>query len=330
MADLRADEDRAIEQLQQAGEDPYVRRWQQQLDGTIQYKPLATAFRTPQGDGPTYYDKKRRRTLPLVEAKALKKFTPSLRYFCQGVPNLWCGVVTLDQPCAVAEVANQRLKTLTVIRRFFEPRQSSAELLFTTIHEAFKCLHSGRAVVNVHAHFLFVWKTDESAQRLDFAIAFAKRFPKASGIERVKHRGKYISYIMRTPDLRPLLDADEYVTYARTVQGCRRMCCYNTFRAKRAQWKKQGKTIETRYAFNPARQCDNLRLYLIDKPPPKLRRAAPRCFPAVVPLNAVVGTTMINSQTGLLVATVVKNPTPETLTNSVSPLSQKGLLHPDP
>jgi hypothetical protein len=255
MADLRADEDRAVEQLQQAGEDPYVYRWQQQPDGTIQYKQLATAFRTPQGGGPTYYDKKRRRTLPLAEAKALAKFTPWLRYFCQAVPCLWCGVVTLDGPSAVAEVGNQRVETLRAIRRFFETRQSCAELIFTIIHEAtFECRESGQALVNLHAHFLFVGKTDNSTERLDFETAFAKRFPKRSGIKRVKQRGKYISYILRTPDLRPLLDAGEYVNWSRAVQGRRRMCCYGTFRAKMAQWKKQRKTIETRYAFNPTRR----------------------------------------------------------------------------
>src|SRR5437667_380658 len=134
-------------------------------------------------------------------------------------------------PCALTKIEplnsyNRREKILT-----FGDGNSNLMGQFNTSHSLLRSeLQSGRAVVNVHAHFLFVWKTDESAQRLDFEIAFAKRFPKASGIERVKHRGKYISYIMRTPDLRPLLDADEYVTYARTVQGCRRMCCYGRFR----------------------------------------------------------------------------------------------------
>src|SRR5438477_9624400 len=135
MADLRADEDRAVEQLKGAGEDPYVSAWQQQPDGTIEYKKLATEFRTPQCGGPIYFDKKRRRTLPSVEAKALAKFAPLLRYFCKGVRHLWSGVVKLDKACLVADVGQRRLETLTAIRRFFEKRQSCAELIFTIIHE---------------------------------------------------------------------------------------------------------------------------------------------------------------------------------------------------
>jgi hypothetical protein len=317
MANLRADEDRAVEQLQQAGLDPYVSAWQQQPGGTTQYKRLTTALRTPQGYGPIYCDKKRWRALPLVEAKALAKFAPYLRYFCTGVGRLWCGVVTLNQPCLVADVGNQRSETLTAVRRFFEKRQSRAELIFTIIHEpTCGCVDSGQALVHVHAHFLFAWNTNESSERAGFEAAFSKRFPTWSGIEPVRDREAYISYILRAPDLRPLLDTGEYVTWALAVQGRRRMCRYGKFRRKLAQLRKQRKTIVTTFLSIPTGKRSKQPLYVIHKPPQKPRRATPRSSPYVVPTNTVVGTTMITTPAGPSVAAIVKNPVPDTSTKS--------------
>jgi hypothetical protein len=322
MADLRGDEDRAIEQLKEAGQDPYIYRWQKQPDGTIEYKQLGTAFRTADVSSPTYFDKKRRRTLPLVEAKALAKFAPWLRYFCQRRTHLWCGVVTLDQPCPVADVANRRLQTMTATRRFFERCRFNVELIFTIIHEEVADYRdcNGQVLVNVHAHCLFICKDDKSYTQSELEAAFVKRFPIGSRIERVKHRGKLISYILRTPDLRPLLDSGEYVNWTRVVQRRRRMCCYGLFRRKLAQWRKQRKTIGRRIMFSQPGKREETRFYLMDKPPRKVRCNIRPSSTVVLPLDTIVGTTIINGETGPLVADIVKNPSPAPLT-TLSPLS---------
>lgn len=310
MVELREDEALAITQLREEGDDPYIYAWQEQPDGTIRYKPLGTAFRTPTRSTATYIDKKRRRTLPLVEAKALHEFAPWLRYFCQGVTKLWCGDVTLDRPCLVKEVAMRREETVTAIRRFFEKCRFDVELIFTILHDE-GCDYrdcDGNLRVNAHGHFLFRAQLDKCGEP-EFRAAFESRFPVGSRVDPVKHRGKIISYILRTPNLRPLLDAGEYVNWVRVVQGKRRMHAYGLFRRNLAVWKKKRKKIETRARFDWRRKRLIKRFYLIDRPAPR-----PRQFnenrSIVVPLDTFVGTTVMKTNDGLSVAAIVKNPSP--------------------
>jgi hypothetical protein len=275
MSELRADQARAIEQLSQARKDIYCYARQEEVGGGVSYKKLESIFVGNNGYiSPVYTDTKRRRYLPLVEAKALREFAPWLRYFCQRSTHLHCGDITLDKVCLVADVGRRRAETLTEVRRFFERCGFDLQLVFTIIHEKVsdKRGANGELRVNVHAHFLFISKLGKSDWHR-FQTAFMERFPIGSRVERVKHRGKYISYILRTPDLRPLIEAEEYVNWCDTVENRRRMSCYGSLRAKLSRWKGKRKKIVNRVVFNTKRRRYEDRYYLADRPPLKPRRA---------------------------------------------------------
>ena len=313
---IRSDTELQVAQLTQAGEDCLVRAWQRQADGSVQYTPVTTTFLSvPQDYEATYPDLKRRRYFTAVEWATLKKLGPEVRFYCQGRRNLWCGVVSAGPPCLASEVGDRGTQIIESLRRFFENSSHPIELILSVLHqdEVSQRDALGRALIHVHAHFIFRCKVPgPKLPALD--RSFRNRFPVGGYIKSIEHVGKEISYILRTPNLRPLLISGDYVDWSRSVSGHRRIACYGGLRKARAIWKRNRQRIAASPYFDQQslRWCER---YHLEQKPPTHQRAFRNGIRVIEP-NTRVGETLINAPRGQFKATIIKNAQRRTVDSS--------------
>jgi hypothetical protein len=135
--------------------------------------------------------------------------------------------------------------------------------------------------------------------------SFNRRFPIGGQISPVRHIGRKLSYILRTPNLRPLLISGDYVDWCRSVSGHRRINCYGGLRKARRGWKRNRQRITRSRYFDSASSCWRERYYLDEKPAVLRRR--PGGGIRVIEPNTAVGVTVINGADGRFLATILKN-----------------------
>jgi hypothetical protein len=132
--------------------------------------------------------------------------------------------------------------------------------------------------------------------------SFNRRFPIGGQISPVRHIGRELSYILRTPNLRPLLISGDYVDWCRSVSGHRRIICYGGFRKARRDWKRNRQRVSR---SKSASSRWHERYYLEHKSDVPRRRR--RDGDGVIEPNTIVGSTVINGPRGRFSATILKN-----------------------
>jgi hypothetical protein len=236
----------------------------------------------------------------------LKKLGPEIRFYCQNRRNLWCGVVSGGKPCLASEVGNRGAEIVGSLRRFFENSSYPIEPIISVIHQdEVSCYDPlGRALIHVHVHFVFSCAVAK-ARVPNLRRSFERRFPIGGQINPVQHIGRELSYILRTPNLRPLLISGDYVDWCRSVSGHRRINCYGGLRKAKRGWKHNRQRISRSQYFHSASSRWHERYYLEHKSAVVRRR--PGGGIRVIEPNTVVGATVINGGHGRFLATILKN-----------------------
>ncbi|MBA3543762.1 MAG: hypothetical protein H0T83_04890 [Chthoniobacterales bacterium] len=305
---IHATTDQQVAALEKAGHDPYAYAWQRQPDGNVARTRSTTTFEPTDGDESSQCrDLKRWRCLSAVESKALHRLAPEVHYHCQDLPNLWWGDVNGGAPCPVAQVGERGQEILESLRRHFENSSHRVELIISVLHNDKIGGYDadGKALINVHAHFLFTCL--EKGERLrNFRRKFRRKFPIGGDMEPVQDTHRAISYILGTPDRQPLVDSGDYVAWCEATKGRRRTCCHGRFKRARAGWKNKRLASE-RNSFRREDGSGYDERYSLKSQGPKAQRTASSGAPKIVEPNTVVGETMVRRRGSWVGANVIKN-----------------------
>jgi len=182
------------------------------------------------------------------ERRLLKRLRDPLRHFVRSHDRVWTGVATLKQrsgrTCRIADVGKVRRQLVRAVRQFFEeverrrPKSSRTapgekrypvEHFFSVVEETFK-KRKGEVQHHVHVHFLFLVEDAEHDPLTSrWYRSFLQRFGQGSGVQKVKSKQRFVSYLFKRQERKFLVDHGLFANWCEQVKGTQRVAAYGSF-----------------------------------------------------------------------------------------------------